>query len=275
MAVAKHIKIGNVTMGNDLPLVLIAGPCQMESREHAFEMAEELIGITKKLGMGFIYKSSFDKANRTSLKATRGLGIKKALPIFKEISEKFGCPTLTDIHNEAQCAEVGEFVDVLQIPAFLCRQTDLLIAAAKTGNIINVKKGQFLAPWDMKNVVAKIAESGNDNILLTDRGTCFGYNTLISDMRGLPIMAETGYPVIMDATHSIQQPGGQGGASGGQREFVPVISRAAVAVGLAGVFMETHQDPDNAPSDGPCMVILRELEGILKQLLAIDTVIKK
>lgn len=261
-------------MGNDLPLVLIAGPCQMESREHAFEMAEQLVGITKRLGMGFIYKSSFDKANRTSLKATRGLGIKKALPIFKEISEKFGCPTLTDIHNEQQCAEVGEFVDVLQIPAFLCRQTDLLIAAAKTGNIINVKKGQFLAPWDMKNVVAKIAESGNDNILLTDRGTCFGYNTLISDMRGLPIMAQTGYPVIMDATHSIQQPGGQGGASGGQREFVPIISRAAVAVGVAGVFMETHQDPDNAPSDGPCMVILSQLEAMLQQLMKIDKVIK-
>jgi len=269
-----QIKIGNVTMGNDLPLVLIAGPCQMESREHAFEMAEELTRITKKLGMGFIYKSSFDKANRTSLKATRGLGIKKALPIFKEISEKFGCPTLTDVHNEQQCAEVAPFVDVLQIPAFLCRQTDLLIAAAKTGNVINVKKGQFLAPWDMKNVAAKIAESGNKNILLTDRGTCFGYNTLISDMRGLPIMAETGYPVIIDATHSIQQPGGQGGSSGGERKFVPVISRAAVAVGIAGVFMETHQDPDNAPSDGPCMVILKELEGILKQLQSIDNLIK-
>lgn len=268
------IKIGKVTIGNNLPLVLIAGPCQMESRDHAFEMATELTNITKELGMGFIYKSSFDKANRTSLKATRGLGIKKALPIFAEIREKFGCPTLTDIHNEEQCAQVSEFVDVLQIPAFLCRQTDLLVAAAKTGNIINVKKGQFLAPWDMKNVVAKISDSGNKNILLTDRGTCFGYNTLISDMRGLPVMAETGYPVIMDATHSIQQPGGQGGASGGQREFVPVISRAAVAVGIAGVFMETHQDPDNAPSDGPCMVILKELKGILQQLQKIDNVVK-
>lgn len=274
MTKQNHIKIGNVTMGNDLPLVIIAGPCQMESRAHAFEMAEELTRITKKLGLGFIYKSSFDKANRTSLKATRGLGIEKALPIFAEIREKFGCPTLTDIHNEEQCAKVAPFVDVLQIPAFLCRQTDLLVAAAKTGNVINVKKGQFLAPWDMKNVVAKISESGNDNILLTDRGTCFGYNTLISDMRGLPIMAQTGYPVIMDATHSIQQPGGQGGASGGQREFVPVISRAAVAAGVAGVFMETHQDPDNAPSDGPCMVILRELEGILTTLKAIDAVVK-
>lgn len=274
MAKAAHIKIGNVTMGNDLPLVLIAGPCQMESRDHAFEMAEALTKITKKLGMGFIYKSSFDKANRTSLKATRGLGIKKALPIFAEIREKFGCPTLTDIHNEQQCAEVAPFVDVLQIPAFLCRQTDLLIAAANTGNVINVKKGQFLAPWDMQNVVAKIADSGNKNILLTDRGTCFGYNTLISDMRGLPIMAETGYPVIIDATHSIQQPGGQGGASGGERKFVPVISRAAVAVGVAGIFMETHQDPDNAPSDGPCMVILRELEGILTKLIQIDKIIK-
>jgi 2-dehydro-3-deoxyphosphooctonate aldolase (KDO 8-P synthase) len=269
-----HIKIGNVTMGNNLPLVLIAGPCQMESREHAFEMAQELTGIAKKLGMGFIYKSSFDKANRTSLNAVRGLGMKKALPVFKEISEKFGCPTLTDVHNEVQCAEVAPFVDVLQIPALLCRQTDLLVAAAKTGNVINVKKGQFLAPWDMKNVVEKITKSGNQNILLTDRGTCFGYNTLISDMRGLPIMAETGYPVIIDATHSIQQPGGQGNSSGGERKFVPVISRAAVAVGIAGVFMETHQDPDNAPSDGPCMVILKELEGILKQLQSIDNLIK-
>lgn len=274
MATAKHVKIGNVTMGNDLPLVLIAGPCQMESREHAFEMAEALSGITKRLGIGFIYKSSFDKANRTSLKATRGLGIKKALPIFKEISEKFGCPTLTDIHNEQQCAEVAQYVDVLQIPAFLCRQTDLLIAAAQTGAVINVKKGQFLAPWDMKNVAAKVADSGNDNILLTDRGTSFGYNTLVSDMRSFPIMAETGYPVIIDATHSIQQPGGMGGASGGQREFVPVISRAAVAVGVAGIFMETHQDPDNAPSDGPCMVILSQLEGILKQLQSIDKIVK-
>jgi 2-dehydro-3-deoxyphosphooctonate aldolase (KDO 8-P synthase) len=269
-----HIKIGNVTIGNDLPLVLIAGPCQMESREHAFEMADELTKITKKLGMGFIYKSSFDKANRTSLNSTRGLGIEKALPIFAEIREKFGCPTLTDVHNEQQCAQVAPFVDVLQIPAFLCRQTDLLIAAAKTGNIINVKKGQFLAPWDMKNVAAKVAESGNKNILLTDRGTCFGYNTLISDMRGLATMAETGYPVIIDATHSIQQPGGQGGVSGGERKFVPVISRAAVAAGVAGVFMETHQDPDNAPSDGPCMVILKELEGILTTLLKIDAVVK-
>jgi len=269
------IKIGNVEMGNNLPLVLIAGPCQMESRDHAFEMAEELTNITKELGMGFIYKSSFDKANRTSLNATRGIGIEKALPIFAEIREKFGCPTLTDIHNEEQCAQVSEFVDVLQIPAFLCRQTDLLVAAAKTGNIINVKKGQFLAPWDMKNVIKKVEDSGNKNILLTDRGTSFGYNTLVSDMRGLSIMADTGYPVIMDATHSIQQPGGQGGASGGQREFVPVVSRAATAVGIAGVFMETHQDPDKAPSDGPCMVILKELKDILQQLQNIDKAVKE
>jgi 2-dehydro-3-deoxyphosphooctonate aldolase (KDO 8-P synthase) len=274
MTKAKHIKIGNVTIGNDLPFTLIAGPCQMESREHALEMAESLINITKKLNIPLIYKSSFDKANRTSLGTKRGIGLEKSLSIFAEIKEKFGCPVLTDVHNEAQCAEVAGVVDVLQIPAFLCRQTVLIIAAAKTGKVINVKKGQFLAPWDMKNVAAKVSESGNDNIILTDRGTCFGYNTLISDMRGLHTMAETGYPVVIDATHSIQQPGGMGGVSGGQRHFVPVIARAAIAVGVAGIFMETHQDPDNAPSDGPCMVVLNDMDGLLQRLAAIDKVIK-
>ncbi len=275
MVKAKHIKIRNITMGNDLPFVLIAGPCQMESRAHALETAEELNNITKRLGIGFIYKTSFDKANRTSLEAKRGIGLENSLAIFSEVRKKFDCPILTDIHNEEQCTKLAPHVDILQIPAFLCRQTDLLVAAAKTGNVINVKKGQFLAPWDMKNVVTKIADSGNANILLTDRGTSFGYNTLISDMRSFPIMAETGYPVIIDATHSVQQPGGMGGSSGGQREFVPVIAKAAVAVGVAGVFMEAHQDPDNAPSDGPCMVILRELEGILKRLVEIDKIVKE
>lgn len=261
-------------MGNDLPFVLIAGPCQMESRDHALMMAEKLVKITDKLGIGFIYKSSFDKANRTSLSGKRGIGLKNAMPVFAEIKEKFGCPVLTDVHSEEQCREVSGTVDVLQIPAFLCRQTDLLIAAAKTGKVINIKKGQFLAPWDMKNVAEKVSSSGNDNIVLTDRGASFGYNTLVSDMRALPIMASTGYPVVIDATHSIQQPGGQGSASGGQREFVPVISRAAVAVGVAGVFAETHNDPDNAPSDGPCMVILDELEEQLRMLKNIDALIK-
>ncbi len=270
----KHVKVGNVTFGNDLPFVLIAGPCQMESRAHALEMAESLSKTAKELGIGFIYKTSFDKANRTSLKSTRGIGLVKSLPVFEEVREKFGCPVLTDVHNEEQCAKLGKVVDILQIPAFLCRQTDLLVAAAKTGKVVNVKKGQFLAPWDMKNVAAKIADSGNDQILLTDRGSSFGYNTLVSDMRGLAIMAETGYPVIIDATHSIQQPGGMGGQSGGERHFVPVIARASVAVGVAGIFMETHQDPDNAPSDGPCMVILKEMPALLKQLVAIDKVIK-
>lgn len=274
MTESKHIKVNNIKVGNDLPFTLIAGPCQMESRDHALVMAEKLTKITQKLNIPFIYKSSFDKANRTSLNSKRGIGLKNALPIFKEIKETFGCPTLTDIHNEEQCGLIDGSVDVLQIPAFLCRQTDLLIAAAKTGKVINIKKGQFLAPWDMKNVAAKVSDSGNDNIILTDRGTCFGYNTLISDMRGLATMSETGYPVIIDATHSIQQPGGQGGTSGGQREFVPVISRAAIAVGIAGTFMEVHQDPDNAPSDGPCMVIMHELEEILKKLVEIDSVVK-
>lgn len=274
MVQAKQIKVQNVTLANDLPFTLIAGPCQMESRDHALMMAENLVKITDKLGIPFIYKSSFDKANRTSLNSKRGIGLEKALNVFSEIKKTFDCPTLTDIHNEQQCTQIDDSVDVIQIPAFLCRQTDLLIAAAKTGKVVNIKKGQFLAPWDMKNVAAKVADSGNDNIILTDRGTCFGYNTLISDMRGLATMAETGYPVIIDATHSIQQPGGQGGTSGGQREFVPVISRAAIAVGIAGTFMEVHQDPDNAPSDGPCMVVLKELAEILKKLKQIDAVIK-
>lgn len=271
----KNIKVNEkVTIGNNLPFTLIAGPCQMESRDHALMMAEELTKITEKLAIPFIYKSSFDKANRTSLNSKRGIGLANAMPIFEEIRETFDCPTLTDIHTEEQCALIGDSVDVLQIPAFLCRQTDLLVAAAATGKIINVKKGQFLAPWDMKNVAAKLSESGNDNIVLTDRGTSFGYNTLISDMRGLHTMTETGYPVVIDATHSIQQPGGQGGTSGGQREFVPVISRAAIAVGIAGAFMEVHQDPDNAPSDGPCMVVLKDLYDLLAKLVEIDNVIK-
>lgn len=270
-----RISVGNVTFGNDLPIVLIAGPCQMESRDHAMAMAESLTKISTKLGIPLIYKSSFDKANRTSLKSQRGIGLNAALPIFQEIKENFGCPVLTDVHTEAHCAAVSEVVDILQIPAFLCRQTDLLVAAAKTGKVVNVKKGQFLAPWDMGNVVAKISESGNDNILLTERGASFGYNTLVSDMRSMPILASTGYPVIFDATHSVQQPGGLGGASGGQREFVSVLARSAVAAGAAGVFMETHQDPDNAPSDGPCMMRLDDMESLLRDLMSIDEIVKK
>jgi 2-dehydro-3-deoxyphosphooctonate aldolase (KDO 8-P synthase) len=270
----RHITVGNVTIGNDLPLTLIAGPCQMESRDHALEMASALFEMTQKLAIPFIYKSSFDKANRTSSSSQRGIGLKNALPIFAEIKEKFGCPVLTDVHTEAQCAQVAEVVDVLQIPAFLCRQTDLLVAAANTGRVINIKKGQFLAPWDMKNVAAKMDAAGNSNILFTERGVSFGYNTLISDMRALPIMAETGVPVIFDATHSVQQPGGQGGVSGGQRQYVATLARAAVAVGVAGVFMETHQDPDNAPSDGPCMMVLKELPALLEKLIAFDRLAK-
>lgn len=271
----QHISIGNVTLGNDLPLVLIAGPCQMESRDHAMEMAAALTEITEKSGIGLIYKSSFDKANRTSLSGKRGIGLEKALPVFAEIKETFGCPVLTDVHTAEQCAPVAEVVDILQIPAFLCRQTDLLVAAADTGAVVNVKKGQFLAPWDMKNVIDKITESGNERVLLTDRGTSFGYNTLISDMRGLVIMQETGFPVVFDATHSVQQPGGQGGSSGGQREFVAILARAAVAVGVAAVFMETHQDPDNAPSDGPCMMHLSDLPALLESLKAHDAITKQ
>jgi 2-dehydro-3-deoxyphosphooctonate aldolase (KDO 8-P synthase) len=253
---------------------LIAGPCQMESRDHAFMMAGRLKEICGRVGIGLVYKSSFDKANRTSLTGRRGMGLEKSLAVFADIRREFGLPVLTDVHENGQCAELASVVDILQIPAFLCRQTDLLVAAAQTGRIVNVKKGQFLAPWDMKNVLQKVVASGNPNVLLTERGASFGYNTLVSDMRALPIMAETGAPVIFDATHSVQQPGGQGNSSGGDRRMVPVLARAAVAVGVAGVFIETHQDPDNAPSDGPNMVPLDKLEGLLSTLMAIDRVAK-
>ncbi|WP_169569165.1 3-deoxy-8-phosphooctulonate synthase [Sneathiella limimaris] len=275
MTANSKVTIGNFQVGNDLPLALIAGPCQMESETHAMEMAGRLVEITQRLGMNFVYKSSFDKANRSSIHTQRGLGIEKALPIFEKIQKEFSVPVLTDVHESSQCAEVGSVVDVLQIPAFLCRQTDLLVAAAKTGKVVNVKKGQFLAPWDMKNVAIKMQESGTSQVLLTDRGTSFGYNTLVSDMRGLPIMAEqTGLPIVFDATHSVQQPGGQGATSGGQREFVPVLARAAVAVGVAMVFMETHEDPDNAPSDGPNMVPVDQMEDLLKRLQGFDKLAK-
>jgi 2-dehydro-3-deoxyphosphooctonate aldolase (KDO 8-P synthase) len=263
-----------VSFGNALPLALIAGPCQLESRDHALEVASALKEICTRVGIGLVFKTSFDKANRTSANAERGIGLHSALPIFAEIREKLGLPVLTDVHEADQCAPTAEAVDVLQIPAFLCRQTDLLIAAAKTGRAVNVKKGQFLAPWDMKNVVAKITGAGNPNVLVTERGASFGYNTLVSDMRALPILQETGAPVIFDATHSVQQPGGQGTSSGGQREFVPVLARAAVAVGVAGVFIETHPDPDKAPSDGPNMIPLREMEALLTELMAFDRLAK-
>lgn len=271
----RHITVGNVTFGNDLPFVLIAGPCQMESRDHAMMMAENLANITQKLGIGLIYKTSFDKANRTSAKAERGIGFAGAQPVFEEIRNTFGCPVLTDVHDVEQVKEAAEVVDILQIPAFLCRQTDLLKAAAETGKAVNIKKGQFLAPWDAKNIVEKMDYFGNPNVMLTERGASFGYNTLVSDMRSLPIMASTGCPVVFDATHSVQQPGGLGGASGGQREFVPILARAAIAVGVAAVFMETHQDPDNAPSDGPCMMRLDNLEATLASLKAYDSLTKK
>ena len=275
MPETRHVEIGNLTLGNDRPLVLIAGPCVLESRAHALEMSQALAEMAAKLGVGLIYKTSFDKANRTSLKSDRGLGLEEGLPILAEVREVSGLPVLTDVHAPEQCAPVAEVVDVLQIPAFLCRQTDLLVAAAETGKAINVKKGQFLAPWDMKNVVAKIAGAGNSNVLVTERGASFGYNTLVSDMRSLPIMAaETGCPVVFDATHSVQQPGGRGTTSGGQREFVPVLARAAVAVGVAAVFMETHQDPDNAPSDGPNMVPLEQLPALVETLLELDRIAK-
>jgi len=271
----RHIAAGNVTFGNDLPFVLIAGPCQMESRDHALMMAEKLVTLAKTLGIPFVYKTSFDKANRTSLKGKRGIGLAASLPIFDEIKTIFGCPVLTDVHTEPQCTEMAKVVDILQIPAFLCRQTDLLLAAAKTGRVVNVKKGQFLAPWDMKNVADKVESGGNSQILLTERGASFGYNTLVTDFRALPIMEETGYPVIFDATHSVQQPGGAGTASGGDRRFVPPLARAAAAVGVAGIFMETHQDPDNAPSDGPTMVRLQDMEGLLSSLKELDRIIKR
>lgn len=268
------VSAGSVRFGNHLPIAVIAGPCQLESRAHALEVAAALKEIAERLGIGLVFKTSFDKANRTSAGAERGLGMEKSLPILAEVRESLGLPVLTDVHDAAQCAPVAEAVDILQIPAFLCRQTDLLVAAAQTGRIVNVKKGQFLAPWDMANVAAKITGAGNGNVLLTDRGTSFGYNTLVSDFRGLPIMARTGAPIIFDATHSVQQPGGQGTSSGGQREFVPVLSRAAVAVGVAGLFIETHPDPDHAPSDGPNMVPLREFEPLMRNLMALDRLSK-
>jgi 2-dehydro-3-deoxyphosphooctonate aldolase (KDO 8-P synthase) len=268
------VTVGHARFGNALPLSVIAGPCQLESRAHALEMASALKEIAARVGLGLVYKTSFDKANRTSASAARGIGLDAALPIFAEIRERLQLPVLTDVHEAAQCARVAAAVDVLQIPAFLCRQTDLLVAAAETGRAVNVKKGQFLAPWDMRNVVAKITGAGNPNVLLTERGASFGYNTLVSDMRALPVLAATGAPVIFDATHSVQQPGGQGTSSGGQREYVPVLARAAVAVGVAGVFVETHQDPDQAPSDGPNMIPLRQLEALLRVLLAFDRVAK-
>jgi 2-dehydro-3-deoxyphosphooctonate aldolase (KDO 8-P synthase) len=272
--IQRHITIGALTVGNDLPLTLIAGPCALESRAHALEVSAALVEITRKLGIGLIYKTSFDKANRTSLSGARGVGLVEGIPILAEIGETRGIPVLTDVHAPEQCAPVAEAVDVLQIPAFLCRQTDLLVAAAKTGRAINVKKGQFLAPWDMKNVAKKIEASGNERVLLCERGVSFGYNTLVSDMRSLPVLAETGCPVVFDATHSVQQPGGQGGSTGGERRFVETLARAAVAVGVAAVFMETHEDPDRAPSDGPNMVKLRDLPALLKTLLEFDRVAK-
>jgi 2-dehydro-3-deoxyphosphooctonate aldolase (KDO 8-P synthase) len=272
----RHVSVGSVTFGQDLPFVLIAGPCQMESRDHALETAGALVEMCRDAGVPLIYKTSFDKANRTSLSGKRGMGLDGALPVFAEIKETFGCPVLTDIHEREQCGPVAEVVDVLQIPAFLCRQTDLLVAAAATGAVINIKKGQFLAPWDMKNVAAKVLESGNDRVVLTERGSSFGYNTLVTDMRGLPTMArDTGCPVVIDATHSVQQPGGQGGSSGGQREFAPVIARAALAVGVAGVFMETHPDPDSAPSDGPNMIPLRDMPSLIALMRDLDAFAKK
>jgi 2-dehydro-3-deoxyphosphooctonate aldolase (KDO 8-P synthase) len=268
------VEIGPVRLANHLPIALIAGPCQMESRQHALETAAALKEIAARRGIGLIYKTSYDKANRTSGKAARGVGMAAALPIFAEIRETLGLPTLTDVHEADHCAPVAEAVDVLQIPAFLCRQTDLLLAAARTGRAVNVKKGQFLAPWDMANVAAKVTEAGNPRVILTERGASFGYNTLVSDMRALPIMARTGHPVVFDATHSVQQPGGQGTSSGGQREFVETLARAAVAVGVAGLFIETHQDPDKAPSDGPNMVPLAQFEALITRLQAIDALVK-
>ena len=268
------VKVGGLEISNTKRLVVFAGPCQMESQAHALETASALKEICERLDIGLVYKSSFDKANRTSANSARGIGLKEALPIFADIKEKLGLPVVTDIHEVDQCEPVAEVADVLQIPAFLCRQTDLLVAAARTERTIKIKKGQFLAPWDMKNVVGKVLSAGNSNILLTERGASFGYNTLVSDMRSLPIMAETGCPVIFDATHSVQQPGGQGATSGGQREFVPVLARAAAAVGIAGLFIETHENPDQAPSDGPNMVPLNEFEGLMSELLKIDNIIK-
>lgn len=270
----KTIQINNLKIANNLPLTIIAGPCVLESRDHAFEMASALKEITQKLDMGLIFKSSYDKANRTSIEGDRGIGLEESLPIFTEIREKLQLPIITDVHLPEQCAIVANVVDVLQIPAFLCRQTDLLVAAAKTGKPLNIKKGQFLAPWDMKNVVKKVESAGNHTIMLCERGASFGYNTLVSDMRAIPYLAQTGYPVVFDATHSVQQPGGHGTKTGGQREFVEVLARAAVSVGVAAVFLETHQDPDNAPSDGPNMVPLHKMEALLKTLKSFDEMAK-
>jgi 2-dehydro-3-deoxyphosphooctonate aldolase (KDO 8-P synthase) len=270
-----RIRVGNVTFGNDCRISLISGPCALESRDHAMDVAGELAELAQRFQLGFVFKSSFDKANRTSGKGARGIGLEAALPIFAEVKQRYGVPVTTDVHEAGQCAEVAEVVDILQIPAFLCRQTDLLVAAAATGRAINVKKGQFLAPWDMENVAKKVTDAGNPNVMVTERGSSFGYNTLVSDMRSLAIMAETtGAPVIFDATHSVQQPGGRGDKSGGQREFVPVLARAAVAVGVAGVFIETHENPDQAPSDGPNMVPLHEMAPLIERLIAIDRLVK-
>ncbi len=274
MTPPRHIRIGDLTIGNDLPLVMIAGPCVLESRTHALEVSQALKEIAGRLGIGLIYKSSFDKANRTSISSTRGLGLKEGLPILAEVREATGLPVLTDVHLPEQCGPVAEAVDVLQIPAFLCRQTDLIVAAAETGRALNIKKGQFLAPWDMKNVLAKAVEAGNCDVMLCERGTSFGYNTLVTDMRAIPELAATGSPVVFDATHSVQQPGGQGIVSGGQREYVPVLARAAVAVGVAAVFMETHPDPDKAPSDGPNMIRLSEIEALIARLMEFDRLAK-
>ena len=274
MIAPRHVAVGGVTFGNDLPLVLIAGPCALESRDHALEVAQALKEMTGAMGLGFIFKTSFDKANRTSGSSPRGVGLEAALPVFAEIRDTVGCPVLTDVHTPEHCAAAVEVVDVLQIPAFLCRQTDLLVAAAKTGRVVNIKKGQFLAPWDMANVAAKVAEAGNTDILLTERGSSFGYNTLVTDMRSLPTTADTGYPVVFDATHSVQQPGGHGATSGGQREFIPTMARAAVAVGVAGLFVETHPNPDSAPSDGPNMLPLGQLRDLLRTVMEFDRVAK-
>jgi 2-dehydro-3-deoxyphosphooctonate aldolase (KDO 8-P synthase) len=270
----KEIKIGTVTIGGKAPIALITGPCQLESRDHTMFMADAIAKASAPTGTGFIFKASYDKANRSSISTQRGIGMDEGLKILAEVRDAFGCPVLTDVHDAAQCAPAGEVVDVIQIPAFLCRQTDLLLAAGKTGRAINVKKGQFLAPWDMGNVAEKIASTGNENIMLCDRGTSFGYNTLVSDFRGLPIMAQTGYPVVFDATHSVQQPGGQGTTSGGQREFAPVLARAACAVGVSALFIETHQDPDNAPSDGPNMILVDQMADLIANLRAFDALAK-
>jgi 2-dehydro-3-deoxyphosphooctonate aldolase (KDO 8-P synthase) len=271
----RRVDLGDVSFGNDLPFALISGPCAMESREHALDMCGALVELTRRLGVGLVFKTSFDKANRSSSVSARGVGLDAALPVFQEIKERYGVPVTTDVHDASQCAPVASVVDILQIPAFLCRQTDLLVAAAETGRVVNVKKGQFLAPWDMKNVVAKLAAAGNPKVLVTERGASFGYGALVSDMRSLPIMAaQTGAPVIFDATHSVQQPGGLGDRSGGQREFVPALARAAVAVGVAGVFIETHEDPDRAPSDGPNMVPFSQLGDLLERLVEIDRIVK-